>query len=337
MRRPSPLPTPPAPAESVTSGRTDAAPAGDPGEHARPVGAAPEVAPVIPLSEARPPGAPSPLPDSGRGSGAATQAEAGPDAAPDEVRLRDVWRSARARRKALRSEIRRFTVRQRRRRLLWTGVAASLVLLVLGTLGAAYSPLFAVETIHVVGTQQLDAAAVEASLSDQLGTPLPLVDDSAVKAALVGFPLVESYRLEARPPHDLVVRIVERTPIGVVQTRAGFSVVDAAGVTLSTSETPVAGMPMIEVPSGIPSPSFTAVGLVVRSLPADIPPQVTVVSASSPDDVVLTLGGANARIVWGSAEHSAKKALVLKALMAQRPPDSVSVYDVSAPEAATVR
>jgi hypothetical protein len=34
----------------------------------------------------------------------------------------------------------------------------------------------------------------------------------------VKFPLVESYALEARPPHELVVRIVERTPIGSIQT-----------------------------------------------------------------------------------------------------------------------
>ncbi len=113
---------------------------------------------------------------------------------------------------------------------MWLGAAASVVLLVLVTLGAAYSPLFALETITVEGAAQLDAGEVEAALGDQRGTPLPLVDESAVKAALVTFPLVESYTLEARPPHELVVRIVERLPIGVIETRAGFTLVDAAGV-----------------------------------------------------------------------------------------------------------
>ncbi len=151
------------------------------------------------------------------------------------VGLREVWRAARARRRALRAEVRRFTIRQRRRRAIWLGVAASVVVLVLATLGAAYSPLFAVQSIHVVGTSQLDAGTVEHALDGQLGTPLPLVDESAVKAALVTFPLVESYSLEARPPHELVVRIVERTPVGLIKTAAGYTLVDAAGVVLSTT------------------------------------------------------------------------------------------------------
>ena len=60
-------------------------------------------------------------------------------------------------------------------------------------------------------------------------------------------------------------------------------------------------------------------------------------TASTPDDVTLTLGGANAEVVWGSAEDSAMKALVLETTMAARPPASVSVYDVSSPSAVVVR
>jgi hypothetical protein len=102
--------------------------------------------------------------------------------------VRDVWAAARARRKALRAEVRRFTARQRRRRAIWITVGAALLALVLGTLGAAYSPLFAVEKVTVIGAQTLDAAAVEQALSGQIGTPLARVDTSAVKAALVQFP-----------------------------------------------------------------------------------------------------------------------------------------------------
>ena len=156
-------------------------------------------------------------------------------------------------------------------------------------------------------------------MADQLGTPLPLVDESAVKAALVTFPLVESYSLEARPPHELVVRIVERTPIGLIQTRAGYTLVDAAGVALSTTATPAPGRPVVTVQGGTDSPAFEAIGQVMRSLPRRSSSQVTAVSASTPDDVTLTLGGANAQVVWGSAEDSAMKALVLETTMAARP------------------
>ncbi len=342
MRRPSPLPQPPAatrgaaPAPARTSRRaveaaaddvmaTDAgAPAEtadwdatpDPGEH--------PTAPVIPLAA------------DGRAPDAAASSAAGATDDPD-VGFREVWKASRARRKALRAEVRRFTVRQRRRRAVWLGAAASVILLALGTVGAAYSPLFGVEKISIVGAQQLNASDVAGALSSQLGKPLPLVDESAVKKALVAFPLVETYALEARPPHELVVRIVERTPVGLIQTRAGYTLVDAAGVALSTTATPSPGTPVLDITGGVGSDAFASAGQVMRSLPEEIRAQVTEVTASTPDDVTLTLGGTNTQVVWGNAERSADKALRLQTIMAARPPQDVSTYDVSSPEAVVVR
>ncbi|MFE1645341.1 FtsQ-type POTRA domain-containing protein [Microbacterium sp. P01] len=317
MRRPSPLPPPPVAPPVVRPDRDE--PPRVPGAHTDDERIARTRRPVAP-PDADVVDPPSSSPD-------------GP-AAP--IRVRDVWRAARARRRALRAEVRRFTVRQRRRRLVWIGAAASLVLLVLVTLGAAYSPLLAVEKISVVGTSQLDAASVESALATQIGTPLPLVSESDVKAALIGFPLVETYSLEARPPHELVVRIVERTPIGVMETRAGYTVVDAAGVALSTTPTAPAGQPVLDITGGAKSAAFRAAGTVMRSLPDDIRAQVTAVTASTADDVTITLGGTNTQIMWGSADESAMKAVALAATMKARPPSTVSSYDVSSPEAVVV-
>ncbi|MET0735850.1 MAG: cell division protein, partial [Microbacterium sp.] len=137
MRRPSPLPQPAAqrPAEPGPTGlRRDqpAAPADvvsevDPDEH--------PTAPIIPITApiTLTPGRPAPLPGSPAASPAAdadAAAEPAEDPAPAEpVRLGEVWAAARARRKALRAEVRRFTVRQRRRRAVWIGAAASVVIL----------------------------------------------------------------------------------------------------------------------------------------------------------------------------------------------------------------
>ncbi|WP_109209266.1 MULTISPECIES: FtsQ-type POTRA domain-containing protein [Microbacterium] len=375
MRRPSPLPQPPVAsrgtaevgaskratrnqgdAEDLTGARGELTP--DPLESAgRPRGASPDAAetdaaalasgpgsddtdpaPVIPLTPGLA-GAPKPLPGN-TSSESAEPVEAADDAdgsPAGEVGFREVWKAARARRKALRAEVRRFTVRQRRRRAVWVGAAASVLFLALGTVGAAYSPLFGVEKISVVGAQQLAEDDVAAALSGQLGTPLPLVDESAVKAELIAFPLIETYALEARPPHELVVRIVERTPVGLVETRAGYTLVDAAGVALSTTATPSAGTPLLTITGGVDSDAFTAAGQVMRSLPADIRAQVTEVTASTPDDVTLSLGGTNTQVVWGSAENSADKAVALQATMAARPPSDVYSYDVSSPQAVVVR
>ncbi|MDR7190235.1 cell division protein FtsQ [Microbacterium sp. BE35] len=339
MRRPSPLPQPPVAsrgtADKAAPTRTqrpieESAATRAPAARRRDEPAPDEnpTAPVIPLASPTPLRDAKPTPDS-------TTADAGTDAA--QVGFREVWSAAHARRKALRAEIRRFTVRQRRRRAVWFGAAASVLLLALGTLGAAYSPLFGVEKITVVGAQELVAGDVSAALSGQLGTPLPLVDESAIKAELVAFPLIETYALEARPPHELVVRIVERTPIGLIETRAGYTLVDAAGVALSTTATPSAGTPVLTITGGVDSDAFAAAGQVMRSLPDAIRAQVTGVTASTPDDVTLELGGTNTQVVWGSAEDSAKKALALNKIMAARPPADVFSYDVSSPGAVVVR
>lgn len=304
-----------------------------------------------PPQEGRAPAPPSPASTSPRaeGTGAITPllapgadepagrtapGDPGPDAA--DLGLRDVWRASRARRRALRAEVRRFTVRQRRRRMLWLGVLGALVLLVVGTVGAAYSPLFAVHRVEVVGTSQLNPAEVATALDGQIGTPLASIDDSAVKAALVQFPLVESYTLEARPPNDLVVRIVERLPVGVIDGTAGFTVVDAAGVALSTTPDAPAGLPLVDVTGGVRSDAFRAAGQVMRALPEALRAQVTAVAATTPDDVSFTLGATDTRVVWGSADESALKTLSLQAAMVQRPPETARLYDVSSPQAVVV-
>lgn len=270
------------------------------------------------------------------GSARSAHDDTGADAADEASELlttRDVWRAARARRKALRSEIRRFTQRSRRRRWIWLGVLGAIVVLVIGSVAAAYSPLFAVEKVTVVGTSALDPAAIETALSGQVGTPLALIDASEVKAALIAFPLIETYALEAKPPHGLTVRIVERTPIGVIGSDAGFTLVDAAGVALSTTPTQPEGQPVIEVTGGTDSAAFESVGLVVRSLPADVRAAVAAVRATTLDDVTLTLAS-GLTVVWGSSEQSVKKASVLASAMVINP--NANTIDVSTPDVLVV-
>ncbi|MCD1268618.1 FtsQ-type POTRA domain-containing protein [Microbacterium sp. MEC084] len=243
---------------------------------------------------------------------------------------RDVWRATRARRRALRSEIRRFTARSRRRRMIWIASLSALLLLVIGSVGAAYSPLFAVQRITIEGAVAIDQAALQEALADQVGRPLPLVDHAEVKAALVTFPLIETYTLEARPPHDLIVRIRERTPIGVVRSDAGFTTVDAAGVVLASGGARPEDQPLIDARGGLASPAFEAIGQVLRTLPDDVHGLVAEARATTPDDVTLILHDGT-EVLWGSADDSVKKAIALLAA-----PDGYSYYDVSSPGSISV-
>lgn len=253
------------------------------------------------------------------------------------VGWRELWSASRARRRALRAESRRFTARTRRRRWYWLGSLGAVVLLIAGTFAAAYSPLFAVRDIRVVGAESVDAADIVDALSGEVGAPMPLVDHSAIRAALLEFPLIETYQVESHPPHELVVRIVERTPVGVLESDAGFTVVDAAGVTLSTTQKKPKGQPVIDVEGGTSSDAFAAAGQVLRSLPGSLHKKVTEVTATSAEDVTLTLGGTNTSIIWGNAKDSAAKALALGKVMKVQTPDETSVYDVSSPTVVVVR
>ncbi|TQL53832.1 cell division protein FtsQ [Subtercola boreus] len=244
----------------------------------------------------------------------------------------------RRRRRVERLEARRFTERSRRRRVTWLvslGAVAALVLVVLFT---AYSPVFAVRSITVQGTSRLDAAQLQAALADQVGRPLALVDFGRMESELAAFPLIQSYSTESSLPNTLIVRIVERQPVGSVAVPAGgFDLVDPAGVVMSHSDARPDGFPVIDVTaSAVGSPGFLGAAAVLRSMPADLLAKVDTISAATPDSVMFTLGGGGQKVVWGSEANSSLKALVLDKLIGTQNAEKSITYDVSSPESPVV-
>ncbi|MFM2354126.1 MAG: hypothetical protein RLZZ608_1532, partial [Actinomycetota bacterium] len=122
----------------------------------------------------------------------------------------------RERRRDERAEVRRFTRRSRQRRLTATVTVGSLLVLVAGVAVVTLSPLMSLDTVQVVGTSRLDATVVGAALDEHLGTPLALLDDAQIRDDLAAFPLIRSFSTEVVPPHTLILRIVERAPIGAI-------------------------------------------------------------------------------------------------------------------------
>jgi cell division protein FtsQ len=219
-----------------------------------------------------------------------------------------------------------------------TATVGVVIALIAGVAVVTLSPLMALTTVQVVGTSRLDAAAVSASLDDHLGTPLALLDEGAIRDDLGAFPLIRSFSTEVVPPHTLVVRIVERAPIGAVERGAVVDLVDAAGVVVETSAERPPGIPLIAPGStDAESVAFQSVAEVLSALPAELRAQVDVISASTRDDVTFTMTGIGHRVIWGSAERSAFKARVLAAAIVATGQGAPSEYDVSAPESLVVR
>ena len=242
----------------------------------------------------------------------------------------------RARKLYEREEVRRFTWRSRRRRNIWLTALGILGALVAFVLVGTFSPLMALRTIEVVGANRVPAEQIQSALDGQLGTPLPLVDFAEVKQELSAFTLIQSYVTESRPPNTLVVRIVEREPVGTLVTESGFDLVDAAGVVIQSSVERPAGYATIDARAGVGSAGFRAAAAVIAALPADIRATLDTVTAATTDDVTLTLAGGT-RVVWGSAEKSDFKAVVLAALIVSHPVGTVGEYDVSSPDSAVLR
>jgi cell division protein FtsQ len=257
------------------------------------------------------------------------------DHGPNDVQVLSPREARKRRRRVERAEVKRFTANSRRLRRNWLLGIGGIVTLALIAVLAAYTPLLSVREIQVEGAFRVNSDAVIQDLSSEIGSPFPLVDDTAIKAALVKYPLIESYSVQARPPSTLVVRLVERTPVGAVSTPAGFSVVDAAGVVIEESESRPPNYPLIAVDGGTEAAGFQPAAAVLRSLPADVFATVDEVTATTQDDVTFRLRDSDASVVWGSSDESKLKAYTLTKLMASQP--GFDVYDVSSPSVAVVR
>jgi cell division protein FtsQ len=212
------------------------------------------------------------------------------------------------------------------------------VIVLLGAVLVSISPAMALRSIDVVGAQRVDAGSVRRSLDSQLGTPLPLIDYSKVRKALTEFPLIRSYSTEAEPPGTLVVRIVERVPIGLLKVPSGYQLVDQAGVAMQTTADRPGGYPVIDIPEDASQESahkeFSASAGVLAALPAGMLGQVDSVSATGAQDVTLKLTS-GVTVVWGGPADSALKSSVLSSLLKAAP--GASVYDVSAPNSPVTR
>ncbi|GAA1493355.1 FtsQ-type POTRA domain-containing protein [Curtobacterium herbarum] len=250
-------------------------------------------------------------------------------------------RIARKRRRLLeRAEVRRFTRRSRYRRAAWTTAGGVVVVLVASILVAVFSPLMALQRIEVQGTDRVDAAEVRSALSGQIGTPLARIDLDEVKRRIAGFPLIESYVTEEEPPHTLVVTVTERTPVVAVQSGKSFDLVDPAGIVVQSTTKRPSGMPVADIGRAkLGSTVFRTMTEVVLAMPASVREQVSGISASTSDDVTLTMGDGSS-VVWGSPDESPAKATLLAALVkdhAARDKDSKVEYDVSAPDNGIIR
>jgi cell division protein FtsQ len=192
----------------------------------------------------------------------------------------------------------------------------------------------ALREVTVSGTGLLAVEDVRAAVGVAAGTPLAVVDLDRVAESVEALPEVADADVERRWPSRVHVTVTERTPVTAVADGSGaFVLVDSTGTPFRTVPAPPAAVPLLDVAAPQPGDPATADGLtVIQALPPALLAQVERVEVPEPGSVTFALrdGG---RVVWGGAERSESKAVVLQALL----PREAEEYDVTAPEVAVTR
>ncbi|MHB1067114.1 MAG: cell division protein FtsQ/DivIB [Candidatus Nanopelagicales bacterium] len=213
----------------------------------------------------------------------------------------------------------------RRRRLL----RALVILLIVGLSAAmlwvvGFSPVLAAKEVRVVGVEGVAADQVRSVAAIPVGVPLARVDTGRAQAEVLALPWVATAEIRRGWPSEVVIAVEARVAIAAVAGTA--DAVDASGAVFT---------PLGPLDSALPRVRATGVGLatamaVLSGLPDGLAKRVATVTATTRDDVELTLRS-GALVRWGSADQGAFKAGVLRALLR----DNVDMYDVSAPELPT--
>lgn len=247
---------------------------------------------------------------------------------------REALRQARTQRKRReRWERKRFTRFSRERSRRWFVALGSVLALAVFIVVGIFSPALSLRTITVSGVDRLDSQVVVQSLSEQVGKPLAFLDGDAIEAALREFPLIQEYSVETLPPHELVIRVIERRPVLNLKRGEAFDLVDPAGVVIESAATRIPGYPLGDaLVSDVKSPAFAAAAESLAYMQPELAAQVDVAAATTDQDVTFKLAS-GLTIVWGSAEDSLKKSVLVNTMLTALNGRPISVIDVSSTEA----
>ncbi len=235
-------------------------------------------------------------------------------------------------RRARSKEVRRFTKESQVKKIFFRSILGAIIALVLFVLSTMFTPILAVNKITVTGSDKVPEKQIQAALKDYLGKPLPMISSQSVADDLAKFKLIESVSVVSQPPHELRVKIVERTAISiVVQDGVGF-LYDPSGVRLGVANGSEK-LPTIII-TGDPktSKNYTQAIDVLLSLPASLLEKVELIQARTRDNVSMRLrGNAKQTVIWGDSTQSALKSRVLKVLLFRTPARIPATFDVSSP------
>lgn len=232
----------------------------------------------------------------------------------------------------------RFARRQWARRwLTWKPVLLVVLVLVLAVgLGwlVYFSSFLSVKGVDVQGVQQLNADQIRDAAAVPEGDALATVDLDRIRTRVEALAPVRSADVSRQWPDQVLITVVERTPVAVVRIAGKMQGMDEEGVVFRSYAQAPPDLPRVETGASTSSEALREAALVVAALPADLATTVDHVEVATVDEIALELR--DGRLVrWGSADDSDLKAEVLADLLAARP--DAETYDVSVPGTPTTK
>lgn len=229
-------------------------------------------------------------------------------------------------------QVKRFTHESKFGKIFIRSLIASVVALILFVFATMFTPILAIDKINIVGNSRVSTKQIAAALKHRLGESLTMINDGAVADDLKQFKLIESISLESKPPHTLVVHVLERSPIAVVVRGGTRFLYDPAGVNLGVASGQELLPTILIADDPKTSKNYSEAIDVLLALPAQLLKQVAYIQAKTKDNVTMQLRGYSAQtIIWGDSSQAILKSKVLKALVSRTPRTVRATFDVSSP------
>lgn len=213
-----------------------------------------------------------------------------------------------------------------------------LVLLTAGVVGTAawlvfFSPVLGVRSVEIVGNVTLPAEKIRQTAAVAELHPLATVDLTDVQARVQSIRQVASVKVDRVWPGTLKIEIVEREPVAQVSAGGKAALLDKLGVVIEVVDVAPPLVPVLQVTRpGVGDPATMAALRVIGSLPGEIGGRVRQVSATTAEDVTLTLSDGRT-IIWGGVDRPEDKARILTSMLRRK----AEVYDVSSPDVITLK
>jgi cell division protein FtsQ len=218
--------------------------------------------------------------------------------------------------------------RDKKRKRVLVGFAIFL-LAGLAIYAAYFSTWLTVKKVSVIGNQIASAALIQTEANISIGTPLARVNSDEINQNLADISSVDHVEVRRAWPNEIVLAVSERIAVATIKKSNYWVFVDAKGVEYGKTFNQPKNLMIFEVSK---KAARVEVAKVFTSMPGWLKAQTKSLSATSLDNVRISLGNSRQAIV-GDASRLERKFSVLKVLMTQK----AKVYDVSAPDVPVTR